>query len=56
MKGLGCVYLVWPGGDRAQHVLDGEGEGHMKMRVVMHRSNTPREHALTVPVPSSMIS
>lgn len=40
-------------GNRSQHILD--GEGHMKMRVVMQQSNTPCEHALSAPVHSNVM-
>jgi hypothetical protein len=44
-----CVCVC---GNKSQHV---DSEGHMEMRVVMHQSNTPCEHALTVPVHSSVM-
>jgi len=51
MKVLGGVCVG--GGNRSQRVLD--SGAHMEMRVVMQQSNTPCEHALTVPVHSSMM-
>jgi len=59
MKGLGCVCLVCVCvcvcvcGNRSQHVLD--SEGHMEMRIDMQHSNTPLEHALTVPFHSRVM-
>lgn len=45
--------MGWGGVNRSQPVPD--SGAHMEMRVVTQQSNTPCEHALTVPVHNSVM-